>query len=105
MRWTVNIVALDTDDDMLVRDRAWARDFWAALRPHADSSGAYINFLADDDEDRVRAAYGAKYGDWRPSRRNGTPTTSSTTTPTSGLLRLPMSERRGLLCGQVTDLR
>ncbi|MEO7943448.1 MAG: FAD-binding oxidoreductase [Marmoricola sp.] len=61
VRWTVNVVALDTDDDMLVRDRAWARDFWAALRPHADSSGAYINFLADDDEDRVRAAYGEKY--------------------------------------------
>lgn len=62
VRWTVNIVALDTDDDMLTHDRAWARDFWSALRPHTDSSGGYINFLADDDEDRVRAAYGAKYG-------------------------------------------
>ena len=62
VRWTVNVVALDTDDDMLVRDRAWARDFWSALRPHADSAGSYVNFLADEDEDRVRAAYGAKYG-------------------------------------------
>jgi hypothetical protein len=61
VRWTVNVVAIAGDDDTFVRDRAWARDFWAALRPHADSSGAYINFLADDDEDRVRAAYGDKY--------------------------------------------
>jgi hypothetical protein len=61
VRWTVNVVALDTDADMLARDRTWARDFWSALRPHADSSGAYVNFLADDDEERVRAAYGEKY--------------------------------------------
>ena len=61
MRWTVNVVALDTDSDVYVRDRAWARDFWSALRPHAESSGAYTNFLADEDEDRVRAAYGEKY--------------------------------------------
>ncbi len=61
VRWTVNIAALSTDDEMLVRDRAWARDFWAALRPHADGSGAYINFLAEEDEERVRAAYGEKY--------------------------------------------
>ncbi len=61
VRWTVNLVAIDTDDEMLVHDRAWVRDFWAALRPHANGAGAYINFLADEDEDRVRAAYGEKY--------------------------------------------
>jgi FAD/FMN-containing dehydrogenase len=31
------------------------------LRPHARSSGSYVNFLNDEDEDRVRAAYGEKY--------------------------------------------
>jgi FAD/FMN-containing dehydrogenase len=61
VRWTVNVVAIGADDATFGRDRAWARDFWAALRSHADSSGAYINFLSEEDEDRVRAAYGEKY--------------------------------------------
>ncbi|MPZ92945.1 MAG: FAD-binding protein [Actinobacteria bacterium] len=36
---------------------AWARDFFAALEPY--QSGAYVNFLDRDDEDRVKIAYGA----------------------------------------------
>jgi hypothetical protein len=38
----------------------WTRDLWTAIRPFS-SGGVYVNFLsADDGEDRVRAAYGAK---------------------------------------------
>jgi FAD/FMN-containing dehydrogenase len=33
--------------------------FWEALRPHASGSGSYVNFMAEYDEDRVRASYGA----------------------------------------------
>jgi hypothetical protein len=32
----------------------WARDFWRALEPFA--SGAYVNDLGRDDEDRIRIA-------------------------------------------------
>jgi FAD/FMN-containing dehydrogenase len=39
-------------------DRAWVRNFWDAMRPHATGSGGYVNFMADADEDRVRASYG-----------------------------------------------
>jgi FAD/FMN-containing dehydrogenase len=60
-RWTLNIAALATDPEVLARDRTWARDFWAALRPHANNSGSYINFLADEDQERVRTSYGQKY--------------------------------------------
>ncbi len=36
----------------------WARDYWQATRPFS-SGGTDVNFLtADEDEDRVRAAYG-----------------------------------------------
>ena len=36
----------------------WARDYWRAMRPFS-SGGTYVNFLtADEDDDRVRAAYG-----------------------------------------------
>jgi FAD/FMN-containing dehydrogenase len=36
----------------------WAREFFAAIRPH-QAGGVYVNFLdADDDTSRVREAYG-----------------------------------------------
>ena len=38
------------------RHIAWVRDFWTALEPHA--TGAYVNFLSDESQDRVAAAYG-----------------------------------------------
>jgi hypothetical protein len=45
--------------DMTAGDRgrrqAWVDDFTAALRPTDD--GAYVNFLTDEGEARVRAAY------------------------------------------------
>ena len=41
------------------RNDAWARDFWRALESFA--SGAYVNDLGRDDEDRIRTAYGANY--------------------------------------------
>ena len=46
--------AADSDKNV-----AWARDFWRALEPFA--SGAYVNDLGRDDEDRIRIAYGANY--------------------------------------------
>ena len=40
-------------------DRAWVRNFWEAMRPHASGSGSYVNFMTDVEEDRVKASYGA----------------------------------------------
>jgi FAD/FMN-containing dehydrogenase len=42
------------------RHIAWARTFWAAMQPFA-SSGVYVNFLGNEGEERVRAAYGVNY--------------------------------------------
>jgi FAD/FMN-containing dehydrogenase len=60
-RWTFNIAAVAADPDSLAADTAWVREFWDELRPYANDAGGYINFLADVDESRVKAAYGAKY--------------------------------------------
>jgi len=38
----------------------WARDFFRASAPFA-SGGVYVNFLTDDEGDRVRSAYGGNY--------------------------------------------
>jgi FAD/FMN-containing dehydrogenase len=40
---------------------AWVRDYYAATAPHSEEGG-YINFAADDDQDRVASNYGANYG-------------------------------------------
>ena len=65
-------------------ERAWVRDSGGAA-PHARGVGSYVNFMAEVDEDRVRAAYGAtKYERLAADQgRSTTPTTSSTSTPTS----------------------
>ena len=63
-RFVFNIAAHTPPDapEMYEADRTWVRNFWEALRPLAMGSGGYVNFMADVDEDRVRAAYGpAKY--------------------------------------------
>jgi FAD binding domain/Berberine and berberine like len=42
------------------RHIAWARACWRALLPFA-SSGVYVNFLGNEGEERVRAAYSVNY--------------------------------------------
>jgi len=46
------------EDDVCI---GWARDFFDAMAPHA-TGGVYVNFMPDDETDRVRAAYGSNYG-------------------------------------------
>jgi FAD/FMN-containing dehydrogenase len=48
----------DTRDDERVR--AWARQVFQDAAPHATGSG-YVNFLTEDEADRVAASYGANY--------------------------------------------
>ncbi len=42
------------------RHIAWSRASWTALQPFA-SEGTYVNFMAADETDRVRVAYGMNY--------------------------------------------
>jgi FAD/FMN-containing dehydrogenase len=54
----VNINAIWTGDDPEPkRHVAWARDFFDAMQPHT-SGRVYLNFLGEEGQDRVRAAYG-----------------------------------------------
>lgn len=56
------ITAIAPTPELLELDRAWVRSFWNALLPHAANSGSYVNFMAEYEDDRVRASYGqAKY--------------------------------------------
>src|SRR3954447_3964460 len=53
---TFNILAATATADGFARERDWVRGFWGDLEPHHTS--AYVNFLMDEGEDRVREAYG-----------------------------------------------
>jgi FAD/FMN-containing dehydrogenase len=73
--FNVNINAVWTEDDPDAhRHIAWARDFYDAVEPHAGGR-VYVNFLGDEGEERVRAAYGEeKYERLRALKRRYDPT-------------------------------
>ena len=55
------IVAAGADPADTPRGTQWVRDYWAALHPHS-AGGAYINFMMDEGEERIRATYRDNYG-------------------------------------------
>ena len=50
------------DPDPANKDRLidWARKYYDALHPYS-AGGAYVNFMMDEGEDRVRATYRDNY--------------------------------------------
>ena len=54
-RIMVNVAAIFATPEEAPTHESWATDFAAALRQ--TDTGAYVNFLADEGEERVRAAY------------------------------------------------
>jgi FAD/FMN-containing dehydrogenase len=58
--WAQVIVGVDpnpANNDKLI---SWARSYWEALHPHS-AGGAYVNFMMDEGEDRIRATYRDNY--------------------------------------------
>ncbi|MCW5979913.1 MAG: FAD-binding oxidoreductase [Bryobacteraceae bacterium] len=58
--WAEVIVGVDpspANNDKIIR---WARDYFEALHPHS-AGGAYINFMMEEGEDRIRATYRDNY--------------------------------------------
>jgi FAD/FMN-containing dehydrogenase len=58
--YVFNITAGCPTAELYAADRAWVRSFWETLRPHTAGSGSYVNFMAEIEQDRVRAAYGPR---------------------------------------------
>lgn len=58
--WSMVIVGIDPDaaNDALITN--WARNYWQELHPYG-AGGAYVNFMMDEGEDRVKATYGDNY--------------------------------------------
>jgi FAD/FMN-containing dehydrogenase len=58
--WAEVIVGVDPDPAKKDQITKWARDYWEAVHPYS-AGGAYVNFMMDEGEDRIRATYGENY--------------------------------------------
>jgi hypothetical protein len=59
--WSQVIVGVDPDPANRDTITKWAKDYWNDLHPHS-AGGAYVNFMMDEGEDRVKASYRDNYG-------------------------------------------
>jgi FAD/FMN-containing dehydrogenase len=70
--FTYNIGASTASADGFDQEREWVRTFWSALEPWHTS--VYVNFLGEEGDERIRAAYGAaKYDRLKALKRNYDP--------------------------------
>ena len=58
--WSMAIVGVDPDPANAARIREWTVDYWEALHPYS-MGGAYLNFMMDEGQERVRATYRGNY--------------------------------------------
>lgn len=58
--WTQVMVGVDPDPANNEKTISWAKSYYDALHPYS-AGGAYVNFLMDEGEDRVKATYGVNY--------------------------------------------
>jgi FAD/FMN-containing dehydrogenase len=59
-RYSFHILAGWTEAAQDESTMAWARNFHQAMTPHA-TGGVYVNLLAEDEQDRIPAAYGDNF--------------------------------------------
>ncbi len=58
--WSQVIVGIDSDPANRQKITEWARGYYDALHPYG-AGGAYVNFMMEEGEDRVRASYRDNY--------------------------------------------
>ncbi|OBJ82442.1 FAD-binding oxidoreductase [Mycobacterium asiaticum] len=54
------IAGVDPDPANAETLRSWSGDYWNATHPYS-AGAAYVNFMMDEGQDRVRASYGPNY--------------------------------------------
>ncbi len=58
--WAEVIVGIDPDPANKDLVTNWAREYWQAVHPYS-AGGAYINFMMEEGEERIKATYGGNY--------------------------------------------
>jgi hypothetical protein len=59
-RWAAVIIGVDPDPANREAISSWCRNYWDALHPYS-AGGAYVNFMMDEGQERVRATYREHY--------------------------------------------
>jgi FAD/FMN-containing dehydrogenase len=59
-RWAEVIVGVDPEPELATTIRDWATGYHDAVHPFG-AGGAYVNFLMDEGQERVKATYGPNY--------------------------------------------
>src|SRR5215210_6387796 len=54
--WSAVYFGVDPDPDNAERLTEWTKEYWAALHPYS-AGGAYVNFMMDEGQERIRATY------------------------------------------------
>lgn len=58
--WAEVMVGVDPDPANKDRIVRWTKEYWEAVHPYS-AGGAYVNFMMDEGEDRVKATYRDNY--------------------------------------------
>ena len=59
-RWAEVIVGIDPDPAGAAKIKDWTVAYWEALHPYS-AGGAYVNFMMEEGQARVKATYGPNY--------------------------------------------
>lgn len=60
VNWSMVIAGVTPDPDENEKMTNWARDYWEAIHLHS-AGAAYLNFMMEEGNERVRATYGDNY--------------------------------------------
>jgi FAD/FMN-containing dehydrogenase len=71
--WAEVIVGVDPDPANKERIITWARNYWDDLHPYS-AGGAYVNFMMEEQEDRIKASYRDNYERLSAIKRKYDPT-------------------------------
>jgi FAD binding domain-containing protein/berberine-like enzyme len=59
-KWSMVVAGIDPDPANAELITSWAKDYWNALHPYS-SGGAYVNFMMEEGQERVKATYRNNY--------------------------------------------
>jgi FAD/FMN-containing dehydrogenase len=58
--WAAGMAGVDPDPANNEKISKWAKDYWTATHRYS-AGGAYVNFMMDEGDDRIRATYSKNY--------------------------------------------
>jgi hypothetical protein len=67
------IVGVDPDPANADKITTWCKDYWDALHPYS-AGGAYVNFMMDEGQDRIQAAFRDNYSKLAAIKKKYDPT-------------------------------